>query len=270
MARNQHIPAARRQRVQRQILIDGAVSVDQLARTLEVSLATVRRDLAWLDAQGLVRRTHGGAVIEAPRGADQDFAQREQIDAAEKRAMAEAVVASLEPDATVFMNDGSTLLAVARAIVARNLRLTVVTPAVNIATLLAEGRAAAVFLLGGSLRHRSLGTSGPFAETMVRSFNADLALLSAEGLSAEAGLTYSYEADASLARLMAERTRRTIALMTARKLGTRDRIAGLEAARIDDVITGCHDEACLASLRRLGVAIKVVGGSVDVAPSPAA
>jgi DeoR/GlpR family transcriptional regulator of sugar metabolism len=259
MARLQRNPAARRQRVQRQILIDGAVSVEQLARALDVSLATVRRDLAWLDAQGLVRRTHGGAVIEAPRGADQDFALREQIDAEEKRAMAETVVAGLEPDATVFMNDGSTLLAVARAIVARNLRLTVVTPAVNIATLLAEGRATAVFLLGGNLRHRSLGTSGPFAETMLRSFNADLALLAAEGLTAEAGLTYSYEADASLARLMAERARRTIALATTRKIGTRDRITGLEAVRIDEIVTGCRDEMRLAALRSLGLAVHVAG-----------
>lgn len=241
--------------MQHRLLADGAASVDGLARALGVSLATVRRDLAWLDAQGLVRRTHGGAVIEAPRGADQDFALREQTDADEKRAMAAVVAARLQADATVFMNDGSTMLAVARAIVARGVRLTVVTPAVNIATLLAEAPALVVYLLGGNLRHRSLGTAGAFTERMLRSFNADVALLSAEGLTIEDGLTYSYEADAAIALLMRERARHAVALMTARKLGVRDRITALPATRLDELATGCRDAERLAVFAAAGIAI---------------
>src|SRR6266511_1885227 len=95
-------PASRRQLIQRQLMIDGAVSVEALSKALGVSLPTVRRDLARLEEEGLVRRTHGGAIVEAPRGADQAFALREQIDSDEKRAIARAVFALLEPDATVL------------------------------------------------------------------------------------------------------------------------------------------------------------------------
>src|SRR3990170_6087720 len=201
MAGKSRNPAARRQFVQRQLMIEGSVSVEQLSTSLGVSVATVRRDLAWLDAEGLVRRTHGGAIVEAPRGADQEFALREQIDTDEKRAMASAVMTLIEPDATLLMNDGSTLLSVAREIVASRTRLTAITPAVNIATLLSELPGMTVFLLGGNLRYRTLGTTGSFAEQMLRSFNADLALIAAEGFTPEDGLTYSYEADATLARI---------------------------------------------------------------------
>jgi DeoR/GlpR family transcriptional regulator of sugar metabolism len=248
-------PAARRQFMQRQLMIQGSASVEELSRTLRVSVATVRRDLTWLDEQGLVRRTHGGAVVEAPRGADQDLALREQIDAEEKRAMASAALALIEPDATVLLNDGSTLMAVAREIAASGMRLTVVTPGVNIALLLSEARGITVYLVGGNLRHRTLGTSGLFAEQMLRGFSADIALLAAEGFNPEDGLTFSYEADAALARIMHERARTTAVLATARKLAQRDRITAMAARDVDLLVTGCRDAPLLARFADLGIGI---------------
>jgi DeoR/GlpR family transcriptional regulator of sugar metabolism len=250
-------PAARRLVIQRQLMLDGAVSVEALSKLLGVSLPTVRRDLARLEEEGAVRRTHGGAIVEAPRGADQAFAMREQIDAGEKRAIARTAFGLLEPDATVLMNDGSTVLALAREIVASNLKLTVVTPGVNIATLLSESSRVSTYLLGGNLRHQSLGTSGAFAEQMLRSFNADLALIAAEGFTAYDGLTYSYEADAVLARLMHERASRTAVLATARKLAERDRIIAFSAGEVDMLITGCRDEGMLAGFTKIGIRVMV-------------
>lgn len=255
MGSHERNPAARRHIIQRRLLIDGSVSVEELSRSLSVSVATVRRDLAWLDSQGLVRRTHGGAVVEAPRGADQDFALRAQIDADEKRAMASAALALAEPDATLLMNDGSTVMAVAREIAASRARFTVITPGVNIALHLAEVPGLNVYLLGGNLRHRTLGTSGSFAEQMLRSFNADLALIAAEGFTPSDGLTFSYESDATLARIMAERARTTVVLATARKLGQRDRITAMSARDVDVLVTGCRDPQVLAGFTSLGIRI---------------
>jgi DeoR/GlpR family transcriptional regulator of sugar metabolism len=250
-------PAARRLFIQRQLILEGAVSVEALSRRLGVSLPTVRRDLARLEEGGLVRRTHGGATVEAPRGADQAFALREQIDTAEKRAIARAAIRLLEPDATVLMNDGSTVLAVAREIVATNLKLTVVTPGVNIATLLSASPRVTSYLLGGNLRHQSLGTTGAFAEQMLRSIHGDLALVAAEGFTAKDGLTYSYEVDASLARLMHEQASRTVVLATSRKLQERDRILALPATQVHLLITGCEDEQVIGEFRQLGIEVIV-------------
>jgi DeoR/GlpR family transcriptional regulator of sugar metabolism len=246
-------PGARRQFIQRQLILEGAVSVEDLSRRLGVSLPTVRRDLTKLEEIGLVRRTHGGATVEAPRGADQAFALREQIDAEEKRAIARATVQLLEPDATVLMNDGSTVLAVAREILASGMKLTVVTPGVNVATLLSESSKITTYLLGGNLRHQSLGTSGAFAEQMLQSFNADIALVAAEGFTTQEGLTYSYEADATLARLMHRQAARTVVLATERKLHERDRIVALKTGEVHALITGSDDERLLGEFRERGV-----------------
>jgi DeoR/GlpR family transcriptional regulator of sugar metabolism len=255
MSERIHNPATRRLQIQRRLTAEGAVSVEALSKWLGASVATIRRDLSVLETDGLIRRTHGGAVIEAPRGADQEFALREQVDPAAKAAIARAAMRFVESDMTLLMNDGSTLLAVAREIVAMRMRLTVVTPGVNIATLLAESPGLSVYLLGGNLRHRTLGTSGAFAEHMLTAFNADVALIAAEGFTPHEGLTYSYEADATLARLMNERAVRTVVLATARKLRQRDRITAIPASEVDVLVTECRDRETLDSFASAGFEI---------------
>ena len=245
--------AGRRLDIQRRLLLEGTVSVEALSRDLGVSEATVRRDLTILSEEGSIRRTHGGAVVAAPRGADQAFALREQLDAEAKRAIARSALSLVDPDQTLFMNDGSTVLALARELVAERVAVTVVTPGVNVATYLSENPAVTAYLLGGRVRHRTLGTSGGFAEEMLAMFNADVAFIAVEGFSVRDGLTYSYESDARLARSMSERATRTVVLATARKLEQRDRITALPAAAVDVLITDCADRGRLASLSDAGL-----------------
>lgn len=247
--------AARRLAIQRQLLLDGTASVEALARKLGVSVATIRRDLNAMDEEGVIRRTHGGAISQRTRGADQAFAMREQVDAPAKRAIAEAALQWLRSDQTVLMNDGSTLLALAHEMVASDHALTVITAGVNIATALAERNSIAAYLLGGRVRHLTLGTSGTFAERMLKEFNADLAVISAEGVSAEKGITFSYEADASLAGLMMERAARTIVLATARKLENVDRITAFPISGVHVLITDSTEAATLQRFSDQGVEV---------------
>jgi len=248
-------PAARRMAIQRQLILDGAVSVEALSRKLDASVATIRRDLTAMEEEGLIRRTHGGAVIHAPRGADQAFALREQADSEAKRAIAQRALQLVEPDQTVLMNDGSTMLALALEMVASTMPLTVVTPGVNVATRLAERSSIASYLLGGRVRHLTLATSGSFAEAMLASFNADIAFIAAEGLSTRHGLSFSYESEAELARLMAAHAERTVVLATARKLQQNDRITALPLSAIHTLVTDCTDEAVLAAMAGAGTEI---------------
>ena len=245
MSRKSRNPAARRLAIQRQMMVDGTVTVEILARGLDVSVATIRRDLTSLEDEGVISRTHGGAIIHPPRGADQTFSLRERIDPEAKALIARAGLQLIEPDQTVVMNDGSTVLALAREIVAARLPLTVVTPGVNIAVSLSEGPDVTAYLLGGAVRHRTLGTAGHFAEQMLKAFNPDIAFIAAEGFSVDQGLSYSYEADAALAQLMRAQARTTVVLATARKLSQRDRITALAASEVDVLITDCKDPVVL-------------------------
>ncbi len=258
-------PAGRRLAIQRQVLLDGTVTVETLARDLDVSVATIRRDLTSLEEEGLVRRTHGGAVFHPPRGADQAMELREQIDPEAKARIARTALQFIEPDQTIVMNDGSTVLALARELVAARMPLTAVTVGVNVAVTLSESPTIAAFLLGGAVRHRTLGTSGPFAEAMLNSFNPDIALIAAEGFGVGEGLTYSYEADSSLARLMHTRASATIVLATARKLLQRDRITAIAARDIDILITDCSQRSVLEPFEKIGV--RVVTASAATMPA---
>ncbi len=253
-------PAARRSAIQRQLLLNGTVSVETLARELGASVATIRRDLTQLEQEGSVRRTHGGAVIKAPRGADQAFALREELDADAKRAIARVALDLVESDQTLLLNDGSTVLALARELVVARMSLTVATPGVNIAICLSESPEITAYLLGGRVRHRTLGTSGGFAEQMLKAINADVAFIAAEGFSVREGLTYSYESDARLARLMDEQATITVVLATARKLGQRDRITAISATDVDILITDCDDSGVLAPFIDIGVDVMRPGG----------
>jgi DeoR/GlpR family transcriptional regulator of sugar metabolism len=88
---------------------------------------------------------------------------------------------------------------------------------------------------------------------MLRSFNADLALVAAEGFTPSQGLSYSYEADAQLARLMHERSERMVVLATARKLVERDRVVAVETKDVNGLITGCREAVTLDQFRFQGL-----------------
>ena len=188
-------------------------------------------------------------------GADQAFAQREQVDSEAKRQIASAAITQVAADQTLFMNDGSTVLALAREIVASEMPLTIVTPGVNIATTLSEKNIINAYLVGGLVRHRTLGTSGDFAEQMLSVFNADTAFIAAEGFTVSDGLTYSYEADAKIARIMHAKTTRTVILATGRKLEQRDRITAFPVSEANVLITDCEDEDLLSTYRETGIEI---------------
>ena len=256
-------PAARRNAIQRQLLLNGDVAVETLARDLGVSVATIRRDLTSLEESGSIRRTHGGATVTAPRGADQAFALREQIDSDQKRLIARAAFNLVDADQTLFMNDGSTILALAREVVASDTALTVATPGVNIATALSENPKIDAYLAGGLVRHRTMGTTGDFVEQMLSSINADIAFIAAEGFSVRDGLTFSYESDAKIARIMNRQALRTIVLATARKLGQRDRITALGASDVDTLITDCQDAGMIREFESAGIDVIVAAGQED-------
>ncbi len=258
MNKIQRNPAQRRSEIRKLLMARETLSVDELCDLLQASPATIRRDLAHLQDSLGIERTHGGAAMQSVRPAEQNFAYRESLDAEEKRAIADAALAAIPPGSTVFMNDGSSIMAIAKAIVAAGIEVFVATPAVNVATKLAENPKATVCLLGGFVRQTSLATSGPFAEAMAAQINADLAFISPDGLGAQTGLTFTHTHDAALAKCMAGRAQRVIAIAVAAKLARTERISALPLSAVSEIITGCGDTAILQNLRHSGAKLTLV------------
>src|SRR5919202_1034043 len=111
---NRLLPAQRK--IQLASLVAGAdvLTLDALARQLGVSTQTIRRDLAHLERQGLVRRTHGGAITRAAlERSEPAFVAREANQAAEKRAIAQTALAGLRRGETIFFDASTTVLTLA-------------------------------------------------------------------------------------------------------------------------------------------------------------
>lgn len=163
----------------------GFMSLSELVQRMGVSDSTVRRDLEVLEEQGLVRRTHGGAVYvnDGAPGHRLAFADRQTTAAAEKKAIARSVAELIRPNGTVVINGGTTCAQVAATLAGR--RLSVVTNSVPIASLLSADVATEVTLIGGYVYPRTGVALGQMAEQQLEHLHAAQLVLSCAGLTEE-------------------------------------------------------------------------------------
>ena len=146
----------------------GFVSIAGLAKSFRVSEQTVRRDLKALAHQGLVTRYHGGAGLPAGPS-DRSYEIRKVRFAAEKKRIARAVAAQIPEDATVFIDIGTTMEAIAEALLDHH-SLTVITNHLSVAMILSRHPKFQILLAGGILRHNDHSTTGEAARVFLERF----------------------------------------------------------------------------------------------------
>ena len=132
------LPVQRRNRIAEFLHHHGAVTLQQLAEALHVSLSTLRRDLDTLAEEGVVERTHGGAILKHQQYStfEPNIAAARDLSPREKRLVGDAAAASLVPGQSVIFDSGSTVLEAAKAVVARKIELVAVTNDIEIAQIL--------------------------------------------------------------------------------------------------------------------------------------
>ena len=179
----------RRRSILEWIRADGRGDVAELAGRLHVAAETVRRDLQVLEDHGLVRRIHGGAYPTEGARFESSLTARAEQRVPEKRRISAAAVQHLDGAETVYLDEGSTLQLIADQLIKLDQPLTVITPSLSAAAVLATAEAVSVILLGGRVRHRTLGTVDHWALDMLSDLVIDLAILGANGISVKHGLT---------------------------------------------------------------------------------
>lgn len=175
----------RRQHVIEFLARKGFVGLAALVQELGVSESTIRRDLVQLEEEGIIRRTHGGAVFVSDRFSVLSFAARESTAQQEKDAIGKSAAALIEDGETVMLDGGTTTFQVARHLAGR--RLQVVTNSLPIANLLGSNAEMEVVLVGGYIYPRTGVALGPMTTQMLASMHANKAFLSLAGMT-EAGL----------------------------------------------------------------------------------
>lgn len=164
----------------------GFVSIEALAEHFSVTPQTVRRDVNRLCAQALLRRYHGGAGL--PSSVENTaYRARQVLHLAEKRRIATAVAGAVPDGASIFINIGTTMEQVARALL-KHRSLRVITNNLHVADILAENEDFEVMVAGGQVSGRERGLIGDATKDFIGQFKTDLCILGVGGIDSDGTL----------------------------------------------------------------------------------
>jgi DeoR/GlpR family transcriptional regulator of sugar metabolism len=250
----------RRQRILEQVTKKRRVSVRELQTLCDVSSVTIRNDLQLLSRKGLLVRAHGGAVAPTDVLRDHPLTVKESLNHYEKRRIAEAAVKLIRPRQTIILDAGTTTLEIARRLKETRLpSVTVITHAMNVASVLADVSDLTLIMIGGILRPVSQSFVGPQAEQMLRELHADHFFLGVDGLDLELGPSTPGILEAKLNSLMMEISKEVTVVADATKIGRRSLTLIEPFARVHRVITDKRvSTEAVAALRERTIEVVVV------------
>jgi DeoR family transcriptional regulator, aga operon transcriptional repressor len=236
----------------------GRVLVEELSDSLGISRITIRKDLDHLQSQGLLQRTHGGALLPS-NGAisDPSLREKEGRHSQEKLRIATAAANLVQEGQCILLDSGTTTTAVAKAL-RRFSHLTIITNAVNVASELRDTDFE-VLLTGGSLRKNSFSLVGPLAEDMLHEMYADILFLGVDGFDLEVGLTTPNVMESRVNRAMVKAASLVVAVCDSTKFNRRSLSKIVDATAIHHIITDSGLPSATAdALRSAGINLTLV------------
>ncbi|MFW5744049.1 MAG: DeoR/GlpR family DNA-binding transcription regulator [Spirochaetota bacterium] len=244
----------RRKAIHDLLSAQGRLTVGELQDALDASPATIRRDLAELEREGQVVRTHGGIIHPSTLQGEPVFQQRVNVAAAAKRAIAGAAAAEVPERATLFIDTGTTALSLAALLVARG-GLTIFTNSIPVLAL-ARSDGAHVVGLGGDVRIPSQSLCGAAALAWLDRLRFDVAFMGTSGIDPEGGATITSLEECAMKQGAIARAGRTVLLADAGKWSSPAAIAYAGWGAFDLWITDARPgRADATRLRAAGVEI---------------
>jgi DeoR/GlpR family transcriptional regulator of sugar metabolism len=247
------LPEERHRLIRQRLEAQGRVLAVDLARDLNISEDTIRRDLRELAAHGHCQRVYGGALRLSPASGDLKTRQRQNPEG--KALVARRAVGLVQPGQVLFLDAGSTNRAIADAL-PDHADLTVITNGPDIALAVAARPGFTVIQVGGVLNPSIGGTLGARAVREVADYAADLCFVGACAVSAEVGIRCFTLEDAEFKRAVIAASRTVAVAVTAEKVGTAASFHVADLASIDHlIVAGGLPDAVLAPLLNAGLTI---------------
>ncbi len=249
----------RRHRIKEILLQDGRVRVADLVQLFNVSDETIRRDLDQLVDEGIVQRSHGGAVlvetVQTAIAAIPPVHLRTLEYSAEKDAIGRAAASLVGDGQTVIIDAGSTTWNVARHL--QSCRdVTIITNSLDVAQECAKSPYLSIHMIGGRLIPRSMCLVGPQAEKELRRYHADISILGATGISLDKGFACTDIFEAETKRAMAESADRVAVVADHSKLHKRGLVSFAHLEDVDLLISSALVEPTVrAEYAAKGVAV---------------
>jgi DeoR/GlpR family transcriptional regulator of sugar metabolism len=263
----------RRRQIAEMLRMQGAVTVAEVEARFDVSPMTARRDLDELARRGLVRRTHGGAVMPTSSAHEDSFSRRMKVSADAKRELAQEAVAMLSPRETVFLDSSTTAYFVARRIIETGIAATVLTNSLPVMELVFKEGGPDVELIGigGNLRRLTRSYVGPYAVRTVEGHFADRLFFSVKGLTATGMMTDADALEAEVKRAMIAQAGESTLLVDRSKLTVRGLSVIASVADVSSVVTHGFSSAETNPLVAAGATVRTLDGDEAggaVVPNP--
>lgn len=220
---------------------DGSVKATALCSLLNISRETVRRDLENMEAKGMLRRIHGGAMkaeVSQEKGLPYtSFHKRKEEHSFSKEKIALEAVNYIQEGQAVALDSGTTSLILAKAIKGRFHTLTVVTNSLAIANELADAEGITLVLTGGIYRSDEEAFVSDIATLIFSKINVDIFFLTTCGISVERGITYQRMDEIIVQNKMMEAAAKTIVIADSSKLGVNSLVKMCGIDQISMIIT---------------------------------
>ncbi len=226
------IPAQRRKLIQEYLTTHKIASIADLSGMVETSEATIRRDLEWLENEGLLERTYGGAILNKRYNLESAYEQRATSFPEEKRLIGEHAASLIENGDIVFINSGTTTAQIFHHI-PKDANITVFTNNTIAAFEIGNDIAFEIVLLGGTLNAKVNAVTGSFSVSNLSQIYADKTFVGVDGISLKFGCTVPTNPEAEIVRTMIARTRGLVAVVTDHsKWGV---VSNFEVAKVNQI-----------------------------------
>lgn len=220
------------------------ITVKELSSEMGVSEATLRADLNKMELDGLLTRTHGGAVLNDEKENETSFNVRQKKNKVEKAKIAAKAFQHIEEKQCILLDASSTALELAQLIKDTPIRLTIVTTGLQTALELKENPDITVILVGGVVTNKSTSIEGTLGLDILDSVNIDIMFTSANGFTVENGLEDFNLYEVQLKREIVKRASKVIALIDSSKIGKSSSAVFAKVEQVDKLITDepIHDD----------------------------
>lgn len=236
------LPNQRRDKILELLKEDGSAKVIDLARIFKVTEVTVRQDLEKLEKDGLISREHGGAYIKDIQDQVRTFSLTHQENLDKKELIAHKCMEFIESGDSIILDSGSTTTEIAKKLKGFK-NLTVITNALNIATMLGTEPGIDLIVTGGEFKPPTLSLTGQKAADFFKGIYVQKLFLATAGLSLKAGLTYPSISDIVVKKAMIDAAETVYLVADSTKIG-KSSFASLGAlSLINYIITDAGIEA---------------------------
>lgn len=242
---------SRKQKILKIVEEQGEVDVKELALKVETSEITIRRDLALMAADGLIFRTHGGAMKLSLANIPASFEQKIAANIKQKDYIARLAAQEIQDGDIIFMDCGSTVFRLCQFI--KNKRIKIITNSLPVVYELSNTEVS-INLIGGELDNKRQAIHGQIANEHIRRYKADKAFLGIDGISVENGLSAVSEKEAEITIAMSSNAQQTYLLCDSSKLG-KDKYLKFASLSIVDVLVTNEISELLKPYQDTGIRI---------------